>query len=218
MESLEARSGVSELKWFRVSIHSGVRPRPYAVIAVALASVLVFAGCSSDNGGGEEDEAPAEVPVADYVSDLCTALTDWRDSVQNAEAEFQEENALTGDLAPEEAQEKLGTYLEDVQSLTDDFVADLEAAGRPDVDGGAEVADQFVSGFEQFSAALGDLQGQVEELPTDSEAAFQAAGTQFLTQIQTSLQESLSSLGEINSEPINEAFTNSEACNEAPAG
>ena len=195
---------MTELKWFRV-------------LAVALASVLVFAACGGD-GSSEEDEAPQEVPVADYVSDLCTALTDWRDSVQNAEAEFQQENALSGDLAPEEAKEKLGAYLENVQSLTDDFVADLEAAGTPDVDGGAEVADQFVSGFEQFSAALGDLQSRVEELPTDSEAAFQAAGTEFLTEIQTSLQESLQSLGEIDSQPIDEAFTDSEACNQAPAG
>ena len=195
---------MTALRWFRV-------------LAVALASVLVFAACGGDDGGGEE-EAPQDVPVADYVSDLCTSLTDWRDSVQNAESEFQQENALTGELAPEEAQEKLGAYLEDVQALTDDFVADLEAAGSPDVEGGAEVADQFVSGFEQFSAALGDLQGRVEELPTESDAAFQAAGTQFLTEIQTSLQESLASLGEIDSAPIDEAFTNSEACTQAPAG
>lgn len=206
LKDWEARSGVRELKWFRV-------------LAIALASVLVFAACGGDDGDGEEEEAPQEVSVDDYVTDLCNALINWRDSVQETETEFQEENALTSDLPPEEAQAKLGTYLDELKGLTDDFVADLEAAGSPDVEGGAEVADQFVNGFEQFSAALDELQGQVAELPTDSEQAFQAAGTEFLTQIQTSLQGSLESLNSIDSAAIDEAFTKSEACTQVqPAG
>jgi hypothetical protein len=194
---------VRELKWFRV-------------LAVAVASVLVFAACGGDDeGGGDEggeEEASQQVPVDDYVADLCNALINWRDSVQTVESEFQQENALAGDLPPEEAKQKLGSYLQELEGLTDDFVGDLEAAGTPDVEGGAEVADQFVTGFEQFSAALGDLQGRVEELPTDSEQEFQQAGTEFLTEIQTSLQGSLQSLNEIDSQPIDEAFSNSEEC------
>lgn len=197
-----------ELRWFRV-------------LAVALASVLVFAACGGDDGGGEdqeEEEASQEVPVDDYVADLCSALINWRDSVQTVESEFQQENALAGDLPPEEAKEKLGAYLQELEGLTNDFVGDLEAAGTPDVEGGAGVADQFVSGFEQFSSALGDLQSQVAELPTD-EQGFQQAGTEFLTQIQTSLQGSLQSLNEIDSQPIDEAFSNSEECTQVqPAG
>jgi hypothetical protein len=199
---------VRELKWFRV-------------LVVAVASVLVFAACGGDDGGddgGDEEEASQEVPVDDYVADLCTALINWRDSIQTVESEFQEENALAGDLPPEEAKTKLGEYLDELEGLTDDFVADLEAAGTPEVDGGAEVADQFVSGFEQFRDALGDLQSQVEELPTDEEG-FQQAGTEFLTQIQTSLQGSLQNLNEIDSQPIDEAFTKSEECTQVqPAG
>jgi hypothetical protein len=197
-------SSVRDLKWFRV-------------LAVALASVLIFAACSDDGGGGEEgteEEASQEVPVDDYVADLCNALINWRDSVAETEAQFQQENALAGELPPEEAKDKLGTYLEELQGLTDDFVGDLQAAGTPDVEGGEDVAGEFVSGFEQFSQALGELQGQVEELPSDSQEAFQTAGTEFLTEIQTSLQGSLENLNQIDSQAIDQAFTDSEECSQ----
>ena len=201
---------MKDSKWFRL-------------LVIALASVMVFAACGGDDGGGEEDggggleTSSEEVPVEDYVADFCGAMVDWQGSIQELSTDFRD-NVFASEIPPEDKKEELGNYLEGLHGITEDFIGEVEAAGTPDVDGGAEVAEQFLSGFRQLTTAIEDVQGQVDELPTDSDETFTTAGQALVGQIQTSFQSIGDGLTNIESAPIDEAFTQEEACSQIQTG
>ena len=191
-----------ELKWVRL-------------LVVALAGTLLLGAC----GGGDDGDEPAqeEVPVEDYVADFCGAMVDWQTSIQDLSTDFRE-NVFTSDIPAEDKKEELGTYLSDLRGLTDDFIGDVESAGTPDVEGGEQVASEFLSGFRQLTGAIEEVEGQVGDLPTDSDETFTTAAQQLVGQIQTSFQTIGDSLTEIESGPIDEAFQEEESCNEIQTG
>ena len=206
---------VRDVKWFRL-------------LAVACASVLVFGACGGDDGDdGETAEETAtetpieqeEVPVEQYVADFCGAMVDWQTSIQTLSTDFRE-NVFLSDLPPDQKRDELATYLSELRGLTEDFISEVEAAGTPDVEGGADVADQFLSGFQQLTGAIEGVEAQVSDLPTDSEEAFTTAAQELVGQIQTSFQTIGDGLTQIESDPIDQAFTEEESCQQiqtAPA-
>ena len=184
---------------------------------VALAAMFVFAACGGDDDGGgeetEQEEVSQEVPVGDYVADFCGAMVDWQTSIQELSTDFRE-NVFLSDMEPLEKKEQLGLYLDELHSLTEAFIGSVEGAGTPDVEGGAEVADQFLEGFRQLTGAIEEVQAQVPDLPTDSQESFEAAGQALVSQIQTSFQAIGDSLTQVQSQPIDEAFAEEEACSQ----
>jgi hypothetical protein len=170
-------------------------------------SALVLTACGDDDDGGGGGDT---VSAGDYASDICTAFTDWRDTIQ------EQRDDLTGSLqpgiSPEDGKSKLESFLGDVVGATDELVTNVEAAGVPDAENGQEVADALQSIADDAQSELQDAEQKVSELPTDSREAFGTAASGFATEIQTALQNVGQGLGDIESKEVEKAFEEEEAC------
>ena len=160
--------------------------------------------------GGSDDTVSAR----DYASDVCGAVKEYTDSIQNRVSDIQS-NAPDN---PEEGKELLTSFMDDMIADTDDLIAAVDGAGVPDVEDGEQIADSVQTALEDVREILNDAATQIEELPTDDPQAF-AEGTQ---EIGTSLQESgegiQSGLSELQSEELEEASQDVEACEEIQGG
>lgn len=205
-------------KWFRL-------------LVLALVGAVMFAACGGDDGGddggeneqneqSEDGESSGSVSAEDYVADFCGAMVEWQGAIGTRAGEYKTV-ADDPSVQPEEKKENLTTYLEDLHGITEDFVTDVEAAGTPDVESGEDIANQFLDGFRQLTGAIEQVQGQVDSLPTDNASAYDTSAQALLTQIQTSFQSIGSTLTQVQSQPIDQAFTDEPACAQiqtAPAG
>lgn len=184
------------------------------VIVVALVAVA----CNGSPGEGEPSPTPAPEPTAStgvvssdsFVDGLCTAMGDWIGVLQGGNADLQQ--SLTG-ASPEEVLEVLGGYLDSTVAATDELIADVEALGSPDVDGGEEARDAIIEAFQGVRTALADAADEVAGL----DAADPQALAEALTQVSSDLTSATGDLvGPLARTPIPEleqAYADSEACN-----
>lgn len=176
------------------------------VAGVALVSTVVggLVAC-----GGSDT-----VSARDYATDVCGAVKQYTDSIQDRVSEIQS-NAPEN---PEEGKEVLTTFMDDMISDTDTLISDVEEAGVPDVDDGEQIADEVQSALEQVKSILEDARSQIDDLPTDDPQAF-AEGTQELgTSLQESGEEVQSGLEGLQSAELEEASQDIEACQEIQGG
>lgn len=184
------------------------------VIVVALVAVA----CNGSSGEGGPSPTPASEPTgstevvssASFVDGLCTAMGDWIAVLQGGNADLQQ--SLTG-ASPEEVLEVLGGYLDSTVAATDELIADVEALGSPDVDGGEEARDAIIEAFQGVRTALADAADEVAGL----DAADPQALAEALTQVSSDLTSATGDLvGPLARTPIPEleqAYADSEACN-----
>jgi hypothetical protein len=160
-------------------------------------------------GGGNDT-----VSARDYVSDVCGAVKQYTDSIQNRVSDIQS-NAPQN---PEEGKELLTSFMSEMINDTDELIASVDGAGIPDVEDGEQIAEEVQTALEDVRQILNNARSQIEDLPTDDPQAF-AEGTQ---EIGTSLQESgegiQSGLSELQSAELEEASQDVEACQEIQGG
>jgi methyl-accepting chemotaxis protein len=96
------------------------------LLVTALATVALAAGCGGD-GNGDDSTSPAE-----WADSLCTATTDWTDSLQSTTDSLRSGN-LTEDA--------LRSAADDVKSSTQTFADDVKGLGRPDTESGQQAED-----------------------------------------------------------------------------
>lgn len=139
-------------------------------IAVLVAAVAtVAAGC------GGSDSSSAASPTDQWASGFCTAITDWRNSFQEAKSTVRSNPTRDG----------LESAADDLRSATDTLVSDLKDLGAPDTQSGDEVK----SSLDSLSTTIDD------EVNTIQNAA---QGVSNLTQLPgaaSTITESLSALG-----------------------
>jgi hypothetical protein len=82
----------------------------------------------------------------------------------------------------------------------------------PDVDGGSEVADNFLSGFRQLVGVIESAEGQVADLPEDSPTEFEAATDQLGNELQAGFEGIGTSFEEMGQTPLDPAFEEEESC------
>jgi hypothetical protein len=85
----------------------------------------------------------------------------------------------------------LRDYIDGLISDTDDLVDGVRAIGFPDVPGGEETANAFVSAFQRARTSLENARGKIDDLPDDPQGFSQAAD-----QLGNDLQTDLSSIGD----------------------
>jgi hypothetical protein len=129
------------------------------VVAVGLLVVLA-AGC----GGGSSESKGVQSP-SDWAGDVCTAVRSWA-SDQNARSRVLN-RTIRGVGSFEEARDRLGEYLDGTIDRTDTMLGDVREAGRPDVEGGAEVAREFQASLAELRPALEDARAEADRLPED---------------------------------------------------
>jgi hypothetical protein len=178
-------------------------------LTAMVAASLVLAACGGDDDGdGGGDSVSAE----DYASAVCTSTQDWVGGLQKRATDLQ--GALGSNATPEEGKNALAGFLDDVLADTDDWVAALDEAGVPDVDGGEAAADELRSAAEDAKGVLEDTRARVDDLPTDDEQQFaREAG-----EVGSATQESLGKVGDAISEPeskdLRDALQDAPACSQ----
>ncbi len=135
-----------------------------ALIVSALA--LVAAGC----GGGDDESSSDAVAADQWADEFCTAVSSWKDSLQQIRDRFTDLSSLNEDTLNEAA--------DDAESATDEFVDDLKGLGRPDTESGQEIEDSIQTledTVEQEKSDVKESVGNVEDL-SDIPAAITAIG------------------------------------------
>jgi hypothetical protein len=144
-------------------------------LAAAAAVVVALAGC-----GGTSRIKPAA-----YVSSICTAITSWRNEVQNSTAQFEHTFPSSSSLAV--AKQRLGTFVAALLRAATSGITATKAAGVPAVDGGQRIATTLVGAFESTQRSLGEAASEASLIPTTGNKAFAAAVGQVRTTIATTL-------------------------------
>lgn len=155
--------------------------RVRGVVVVALLATACN-GASEEQGPTapvttpEPGGAVAVVAPDSFVDGLCTAMGDWVDVLQGGNDQLQQE--LGGITSADQAIDLLVAYLDDTVEATDELIAEVEALGAPDVEGGEEARQAFLDTFEGVREALADAADEVRGLDTsDPEALAQALTT-----------------------------------------
>lgn len=178
----------------------------WIVAALAVVAVGAFAiGCGGDDDGDGDETVSAD----EYVSSVCTAITDMVDVLQGGQAELQ--NALTSD--PEEGKDLLVGFLNDSADTLESTRDELEAAGVPDVEGGEQIAETIPAAFGDLQSSIEDAAAQAEEVSTDSP-------TEFIEQIEAvgkTVQDAGGQVGEslnelASSDELEAAAEEADAC------
>lgn len=174
--------------------------RSKTIPVIALASLAISA-C-----GGDE-----KVSAGDYAGDICTAFTEWRDSIQERQGDLKK--GLKPGISPEEGKDALADFLGEVVDRSDQLVEDVEEAGVPDAENGEDVADALEGAAKQARDELADAEEKVADLPTGSNKAFDKATDEFGDEIRTALGSVGDGLQDMESTEIETAFDEESACN-----
>lgn len=117
------------------------------VAALAVAAALLAAGC----GGDDENSTEA------WANDLCTSVTTWTDSVEDAV------NSLSGGNL---SRNTLSAAVDDVGDATDTLESDLSDLGAPETESG-----------EQAQEAVSTLSTELQDGMDQIQTAFEGAST-----------------------------------------
>jgi hypothetical protein len=181
-----------------------IRSRTIAFIAAA--ALFVTACGDDDDGGGGGDT----VSAGDYASDICTAFLGWRDAIQQRQEDLQE--GLSPGISPQEGRDALDGFLTDAVEASDELVTQVDDAGAPDAENGEEAAQALQDAAQAARDELDKARADVEALPTDDREAFSSAADQLGNNVRDALSEVGSGLEDIQSEELDKAFDEEEAC------
>lgn len=133
---------------------------PVLALVLAAGAAGTLTGCGGTN----------TVDGLAWAGSVCAALTPWRSQINglNAQAAQQMQSATT----PSQTRENLLRLLAGARTASEQARAKVTAAGVPDVEGGAAIADQFVASLAGVRDAYGAAHDAIGELPLGPASAF----------------------------------------------
>jgi hypothetical protein len=180
--------------------------------ALALVFVAILAGCGGGNGDGGDGDGGA--PPRQWATDVCGALSTWLEDLQDRQTQVTSDLEGVTDLT--EVRGVLVDFLDDAVTETDTMIGEVEAAGTPDVDMGAELQQDFVDGIGQAKTAFEEAKTTAEELPTDNQAEFAQGTSDIEQQLNTQSQAIEDAFDELDQKydvpELDEAFDEEPAC------
>jgi hypothetical protein len=144
--------------------------RTQKIGAIAIV-VVALAGC-----GGRSGVTPAA-----YVKSICTAITSWRNQVENASGQFESTFPKSSSLV--EAKQRLSAFVAALLRATTGGISATKAASFPSVSGGQRLAAVLVDAFENAQRSLGGAASEATLIPTTGNQAFAAAEGQVRTAV-----------------------------------
>jgi len=167
-----------------------------AVAAAVIAAALAAQGC------GSSDEPTS---ATDWADGVCSAITDWRESVEPAL-----EKVTSGDLS-EGALEDAGNEIEDAN---DQLAEDLKDLDRPETASGQKAEDSIQQLWDEIEGGRDEIETAVDDasdLGSTLEAVAVVSRTlsQLLTKVGTTIEDisQLDPGGEMD-----KAFSEADAC------
>lgn len=219
------------------------RRTPLAAMAAVTVALLLAAGCGGDDDGGGDSAATSstteaesttsettettestttettaggggEVPVEEYATGVCTAMSTWQTDVQGLATDLQADPPTD----PATGKQVLIDFVGEMSAVTTTMVEEVEAAGPPAVDSGEDIHGTLVDGLTALSDLFDQLEVDMAAVPDNDPAAFSEALTQVTTQFQASAQKIGEAFGTIDqtypeqSAEIQTAFQAEPAC------
>ena len=175
-------------------------PRRRAQLALAgLVLGLALAGC-----GGSSQVSPTA-----YVKSMCTALGNWRTTIQSAGVTLQSSGAASGPLPARKAAYQ--RFVNAMYTATNNAASALGSAGTPNLSGGEQAASRLRQAFHTATQRLGQAQAQAKRIRTDSTSTFQLGASAATAQIRSALQ-AISGAAPGTSPQLRQAAAREPAC------
>ncbi|HLY50647.1 MAG TPA: hypothetical protein VKR21_15760 [Solirubrobacteraceae bacterium] len=164
-----------------------------------LAGTLLLSAC-----GGSSQVSPSA-----YVHSMCTALGNWKNTIQSAGVALQSSGAATASRPVAKAD-----YQRFVSSLviaTRRAAGALHSAGTPAVRGGPQLARHLTGAFDRATRRLTQAQTQAKAIRTDSASTFQLGASAVTGEIRSAL-EAIAAVAPSRSAQLRRAAAKEPAC------
>lgn len=168
------------------------------MVATVVAGVLL-AGC-----GGSSAVKPSA-----YVKSLCTALGDWKNTIQSAGVALQSSGAATAPRAAAKADYQ--KFVSALVTATRKADSAVRSAGVPDVAGGKQLQNRLSRAFDIATQRLSSAQAHAKTIPTDSATSFQAGAAAVTSQIRAAL-EAIAAVAPGRSAQLRQAAAKEPSC------
>jgi hypothetical protein len=169
------------------------------LLPLVLTAVILAAGC-----GGSSSSSSNEKSADDWASGMCTALTDWTNSVKTAG------NSLRGNVS----KDSLQSATDDIKSATDTLVGDLKDLGKPNTKSGQDAKAAVDELSSEISGDVKEMQSAVSDA-SGAQGAITAASSvgTALTSMGTQINATASKLDQADPDgELKKAFQNSSDC------
>jgi hypothetical protein len=146
-----------------------------------------------------------------WAHSVCGALDSWVDEVHAAS----EKVAASKPTSAANVRKKLTKLLARTQSETSALIADLKAAGQPDVKGGKQIAATIREGFRQVLSSIADAKKSLAKVKTKDSTAFMNAARSVQDALESSLegvQAAFSAVRTADVAPLLAAFAADKRC------
>ena len=169
------------------------------------ASSSTFSSTGSPVGGS--------TAAAAYAKEVCGAMVTWVNALSSAQPN------ISGSSSAEQTKQALVDYFDSVISQTDTMVNQLKAAGTPDVSGGAEASQAFVTAMEGLQTAFHQLKDKTEGLDTSNTAQMMTDLGAVMKDFQTQMSAIGTQLQGLQSNTeLDAAFTAEPSCQQLSKG
>ena len=168
------------------------------LLFACLAVVLVVAGCSHGPSAQQ------------WTTSVCGALAPWRTALTDLNSRAADQMAQTTTV--EQTRQNLIDLVTDARDATETARAAVVAAGVPDVDGGAEVAQSFADSLARTRDAYAQAETDLRALSGDDEKTFYDGVVAVLDRLTTAYQQAGDSLSTLNSPKLQAAFDSAPEC------
>lgn len=159
-----------------------------ATVVLGLAMALVLLPACSDDGGVDGGGAQAVTPGT-YVKSLCTSVQSYVDDITTLSTDFAA--GIDPAASVDEQKQAVLDFLDDSLALTDALIDEVDAAGVPDVEGGAAMVAGIAASFQEARDVLEAARARVEAASTEDPQAFAAE----LNEVGATIQSSLGGIG-----------------------
>jgi methyl-accepting chemotaxis protein len=166
-----------------------------ALLASGVAALTLLAGC------GGEDEPPA----TQWADGLCSAITDWRTSVDETIDGLREGATMEDDLR---------AAAEDIEEATRGLADDLRGLGPPETESGAQADETLDELAQAVDDDLETVRSAVEDVTGLSDVlAAASAVTTALSALQQELTSTVTELRELDpAGELEEGFRDADSC------
>jgi hypothetical protein len=137
-------------------------------------------------------------------------LIGWQQTLRERQAELQQGVDPGASLGAE--RDALNRFVDTAVDASDTLVDDIDDAGVPDIENGAEVADTIRTAFEDTRGKIEDAQDKVADIPVDSPGDYRAAADQFVADLRTTLEGIGGRLDDVDAPELESALDEASAC------
>ncbi|TWJ24495.1 hypothetical protein JD76_04646 [Micromonospora endolithica] len=160
--------------------------------------VLLAAGC----GGGPSPQA--------WAASVCSALSPWRAEISRLTSSTEQQ--MTAQTTPAQAKENLVRLFGGAEQASETARREVERAGVPETEHGAEVSEGFRTSLAKMRDAYGRARDTIDGLGTGQPAAFYDGVRAAVETLNKEYDAGALDTTRLNSEELKRAFAEVPEC------